>query len=127
MGQTEVVAGVGLVSGSSFFISPSCVAWSLSVNHFLDQYTLLIENFALITWNLEKGERYVQLPGMSNSMVKSQYACRASSSSWDEPTQQAGQKMYTVRNCKIRTEFVYGANKLFYWGKPDPGGSTCLI
>ena len=27
----------------------------------------------------------------------------------------------------MRTEFVYEANKLFYRGKPDSGGSTCLI
>ena len=128
MGQTDLVARAGLVSGSSFFISPICVAWSLSGStHFPSQYTLFIENFVLITWSLGKEEKPVQLPGMSNSMVKSQYANRASSLSWDEPTQQAGQKIYIIRNCKIRAKFVYETNKLFYWSKPAPCGSTGLI
>ena len=128
MGQTDLVARAGLVSGSSFFISPICVAWSLSGStHFPSQYTLFIENFVLITWSLGKEEKPVQLAGMSNSMVKSQYAYWASSLSWNEPTQQAGQKIYIIRNCKIRTEFAYEANKLFYWGKPAPVGSNYLI
>ena len=42
MGQTDLVAGVGLVSGSIFFISPVCVAWSL---HFPIQNIMFIENF----------------------------------------------------------------------------------
>ena len=101
MGQTGLVARVVLVSGSSFFISPICVARShRESTHFLIQYTLFIENFVLITWSLGNEEKPVQLPGMSNSMVKSQYANRASSLSWDEPTQQAGQKIYIIRNCK---------------------------
>ena len=33
MGQTDLVARAGLVSGSRFFISPICVAWSLSGQH----------------------------------------------------------------------------------------------
>ena len=75
MGQTDLVARAGLVSGSSFFISPICVAWSLSGStHFPSQYTLFIENFVLITWSLGKEEKPVQLAGMSISMVKSQYA-----------------------------------------------------
>ena len=128
MGQTDLVARVGLISGSSFFISLICVASSLSGStHFPSQYTLFIENFVLVTWSLGKGEKPVQLPGMSNSMVKSQYAYWARSLLWNKPTQQAGQKIYLIRNCKIHTEFVYEANKLFYWGKPAPVGSTCLI
>ena len=128
MEQTNLVARVGLVSGSIFFISPICEASSLSGStHFPSQYTLFIENFVLITWSLGKEEKPVLLPGISNSMVKSQYAYRASSLSWNEPTQQAGQKICIIRNCKIRTKFVYKANKLFYWGKPAPVGSTCLI
>ena len=90
MGQTDLVAGVGLVSGTSFSISPIWVAWSLSGS---TQYTLFIENFILITWSLSKEEKPVQLPGMSNSMVKCQYAYRASSLSWNKPTQQVGQKI----------------------------------
>ena len=44
-GQTGLVAKVGLVSGSSFFILPVCVAWPLSGSiHFPGQYTLFIEN-----------------------------------------------------------------------------------
>ena len=128
MEQTNLVARVGLVSGSIFFISPICEASSLSGStHFPSQYTLFIENFVLITWSLGKEEKPVQLAGMSNSMVKSQYAYWASSLSWNEPTQPASQKIYIIRNCKIHTEFVYEANKLFYWGKPAPVGSTCLI
>ena len=128
MGQTDLVARVGLVSGSIFFISPICEASSLSGStHFPSQYTLFIENFVLITWSLGKEEKPVLLPGISNSMVKSQYAYRASSLSWNKPTQEAGQKFCIIRNSKIRTEFVYAANKLFYWGKPAPVGSTCLI
>ena len=128
MGQTDLVARVGLVSGSIFFISPICEASSLSGStHFPSQYTLFIENFVLITWSLGKEEKPVLLPGISNSMVKSQYAYRASSLSWNEPNQQAGRKINIIRNWKIRTEFVYDANKLFYWSKPVPGGLTCLI
>ena len=67
MGQTDLVAGVRLVSGTRLFISPIYVAW------------LFIENFVLIAWSLGKEEKSVQLLGMSNSMVKSQYAYRASS------------------------------------------------
>ena len=75
MGQTDLVARVGLVSGQVFFISSICVAWSLSGStHFLNQCNLFIENFFLITWSLGKEEKPVQLPGFSNSMVKSQYA-----------------------------------------------------
>ena len=75
MGQTDLAARIGLVIESSYFISPICVAWSLSVStHFPSQYSLFIENFVLITWSLGKEEKPVQLPGMSNSMVKSQYA-----------------------------------------------------
>ena len=111
-----------------FFILPICVAQSLSGStHFPSQYTLFIKNFALITWCLGKEGKPVQLPGMSNSMVKSQYAYWASSLSWNEPTQQADQKIYIIRNCKIHSEFAYEANKLFYWRKPAPVGSTSLI
>ena len=128
MGQTDPLAGVGLVSGSSYFISPICAAWPLSVStHFPGQYILFIENFALVAWSLCKEEKSVQFPGMSNSMAKSQYAYRASLLSWNKPTQQAGQKFYLIRNCKIHTEVIYEANKLFYWGKLVPGGVTCLI
>ena len=128
MGQTDLVARVGLVNGSRFFISSICVACSLSRStHFRSQYTLFFENFVLITWSLGKEEKPVQLPGMSNSIVKSQYAYWASSLSWNKPTQQAVQKIYITRNCKIRTEFVYESNKLFYWGKPAPVELTCLI
>ena len=75
MRQTGLAVRVGLVSGSSFFISPTCVAWSRSEStHFPSQYTSFIENFALITATLDKDEKPVQLPGMSISMVKSQYA-----------------------------------------------------
>ena len=75
MGQTDLVARGGLVSGSSFFILLICVASSVSGStHFPSQYTLFIENFVLVTWSLGKGEKPVQLPGKSNSMVKSQYA-----------------------------------------------------
>ena len=71
-----IIAQFDLVSFASlFFISPLCVAWSLSGStDFQSQYTLFIENFVLITWSLDKEEKPVQLPGMSNSMVKSQYA-----------------------------------------------------
>ena len=94
MGQTDMVAGVGLVSGSSFFISPICVAWPLSGStHFPGQYTLFIESFVLDAWSLGKEEKPFQLLGMSNFMVKSQYAYRASSLSRNEPIQQAGQKV----------------------------------
>ena len=128
MGQTDLVARVGLVSGSIFFISPICEASSLSGStHFPSQYTLFIENFVLITWSLGKEEKPVQLPGMSNSTVKIQYAYSASSLSWNQPTQQAGQKNDIIRVCKIRTEFVNESSKLFYWGKLAPVGSTCLI
>ena len=80
MGQTDLVAGVGLVSGSRFFISPICLAGPISEStHLPGQYTLFIENFVLVPWCLDKKENPVQLPGMSNSMIKSQYAYRASS------------------------------------------------
>ena len=73
--QTDLVAKAGLVSGSSFHISLICVACSRSGStHFPVQYTLFIENFALIKWSLGEEEKPVQLPGMSNSMVNSQYA-----------------------------------------------------
>ena len=99
MGQTGLVARVLLVSGSSFFISPICVARSLREStHFLIQYTLFIENFVLITWSLGNEEKPVQLPGMSNSMVKSQYPYWESSLSWSKPSQQAGQKICIIRN-----------------------------
>ena len=79
MGQTDLVDGVGLVSGSSFSISPICLAWPISEStHLPGQYTLFIENFVLVAWCLDKEENRVQLPGMSNSMIKSQYAYRAS-------------------------------------------------
>ena len=82
-----------------FLISPICVAWSLSESiHFPSQYTLFIENFVLITWSLGKEEKPVQLPGMSNSMVKSQYPYWESSLSWNKPSQQAGQKICIIRN-----------------------------
>ena len=109
-------------------ISPICVAWSLSESiQFPSQYTVFIENFVLITWSLGKEEKPVQLPGMSNSTVKIQYAYSASSLSWNQPTHQAGQKNDIIRVCKIRTEFVNESSKLFYWGKLAPVGSTCLI
>ena len=109
-------------------ISPICVAWSLSESiQFPSQYTVFIENFVLITWSLGKEEKPVQLPGMSNSTVKIQCAYSASSLSWNQPTQQAGQKNDIIRVCKIRTEFVNESSKLFYWGKLAPVGSTCLI
>ena len=104
MGQTDMVAGVGFVNGSSFFISPICVAWPLSGStHFPGQYTLFIENFVLVAWSLGKEEKPFQLPAMSNSMVKSQYAYRASSLSWNEPTQQAGRKI--LHNQKLRITY----------------------
>ena len=88
MGQIDLVAGVGLVSGSSYFISPICVAWPLSVStHFPGQYILFIENFVLVAWSLGIEEKPVQFPEMSNSMVKSQYAYRASLLSWNKPAQ----------------------------------------
>ena len=128
MGQTDLKARVGLVNGSSFFVSSICVEWSLSGStHFPSQYTLFIEKIFLITWSLGKDKKPVQLPGMSNSMVKSQYAYWTSSLSWNEPTQQAGPKIYIIRNCKIRTEFVYEASKLFYLGKTAPVGSTWIF
>ena len=128
MGQTDLVTKVSLVSGPSFFISSICVAWSLSGStHFPNQYTLFFEKFVLITWSLGKEEKPVQLPGMSSSMVKSQYAYWASSLSRNEPTQRAVQNIYITRNCKISTESVYEANKLFDWGKPAPVGTACLI
>ena len=75
MGQADLVARVSLVSETSFFISSICVSWSLSGStHFPSQYNLFIEKFVLITWSLDKEEKPVQLPWMSNSMVKSQYA-----------------------------------------------------
>ena len=55
MGQTDLVARVGLISGSSFLIFSISVVLSLSeLTHFPSQYTLFIENFALITWSLGK-------------------------------------------------------------------------
>ena len=90
-----------------FFILPICAAWSLSGStHFQSQYTLFIENFVLITWSLDKEEKPVQLPWMSNSIVKSHYAYWASSLSWNKPTQQAGQKIYIIKNYKIRIEWI---------------------
>ena len=104
MGQTDMVAGVGLVSGSSFFPLPICVAWPLSGStHFLGQYILFIENCVLVAWSLSKEEKPFQLPGMNNSMVKSQYAYRASSLSRNKPTQQAGQKI--LYNQKLRITY----------------------
>ena len=45
MGQTDLVVGVGLVSGSRFFILLICVAWARSGStHFPGQYALFIEN-----------------------------------------------------------------------------------
>ena len=74
MGPTDLIARVGLVSGTSFFISPISVPWTLNGSiHFPSQYTSFIENFVLITWCFDKEEKHVQLPEMSNSMVKSQY------------------------------------------------------
>ena len=71
-----IIAQFDLVSFASlFFISPLCVAWSLSGStDFQSQYTLFIENFVLITWSLDKEEQPIQLPEVSHSMVKSQYA-----------------------------------------------------
>ena len=128
MRQTDLKVRVGLVNGSSFFVSSICLAWSLSGStHFPSQYTLFIEKLFLITWSLGKDKKPVQLPGMINSMVKSQHAYWTSSLSWNEPTQQAGPKIYIIRNCKIRTEFVYEASKLFYLGKTAPVGSTWIF
>ena len=128
MGQTDLKVRVGLVNGSSFFVSSICLAWSLSGStHFPSQYTLFIEKLFLITWSLGKDKKPVQLPGMINSMVKSQHAYWTSSLSWNEPTQQAGPKICIIRNCKIRTEFVYEASKIFYLGKTAPVGSTWIF
>ena len=104
-----IIAQFDLVLFASlFFISPICVAWSLSGStHFESQYNLFIVNFVLITWSLDKEEQPIQLPEMNNSMDKSQYAYWASLLSWNEPTHQAGQKIYIIRNYKIRSEFVH--------------------
>ena len=47
----------------------------------------------LVGWSLDNKEKPIQVPGRTNSMVKSQYAYQASSLSSNEPTQLAGQKI----------------------------------
>ena len=111
MGQTDLVARAGLVSWSRFFILPICVAWPRSGStHFPGQYTLFVETFMF--WLYGAGKRRKTRPASWDEqlMVKSQYAYRASSLSWNEPTQQASQKI--LYNQKLQNALNLFMNKL---------------
>ena len=77
MVQTDLVAGFGLVSGSSFSISSICVVGQpiFQVNQLCLFKTLC---FGCMELGRKKKKKPVQLPWISDSMVKSQYAYQAS-------------------------------------------------
>ena len=104
MGQTHLVAGVGLVNGSSFLISPICVAWSSSgPTHFPGQYTLFIENFIFWLYGAwEKRKNLLSFLGWAILWLKINMLTEpAHFYETSQPSKQV-KKFYVIINCKIR-------------------------
>ena len=131
MAQTDLIARVGLVIGSSFFILPICIASPRSGSiYFPGQYTLFIENFMfwIFCWYAawEKKKNPSSFLGWAIPLLKVNMLTNpAHFYETRHPSKQV-KKFHIIRNCKIRW-IVYEINQLFYWGKPPPGGSPCLI
>ena len=112
MEQTDLVAGVGLVSRSSFFISPKCIAWLRSGStYFPGHYTLFIEN--LMFWLYGAWEKKKNLssflgwaiPWLKVNMVTEPAHFHETS----QPSKQV-KIFYIIRNCEIRSIYLW--NKL---------------
>ena len=107
MGQTDLIARVGLVIGSSFFISPICVVWPRSGSiYFPGQYTLFVENFMFCMFWLygawKKKKNQSSFLGWAILWLKVNMLTEpAHFYETRHPSKQV-KKFYVIRNFKIR-------------------------